>query len=83
MIENTGYLFCSNSARASFAGVSCLQLIFLSPKLMVRRPVADICLYPWLIMSVEFRFYWNSDTSWWSSGFIGRADVCVGTTPHP
>jgi hypothetical protein len=45
VIENIGYLFCSNSAHASFVGVSCLQLIDLSPVLVVRQPVADICLY--------------------------------------
>jgi hypothetical protein len=77
-----GYLFCSNSARASFACVSCMNLILLSPVLLVRRPVADICLYPRLIISVESKFYWSSDIRRCSSNFIGGADVCVGTTPH-
>jgi hypothetical protein len=35
---------CSSSARPSFVGVSCLQLILVSPYFSVRRPVAYICL---------------------------------------
>ncbi|KAG2103771.1 uncharacterized protein F5147DRAFT_275511 [Suillus discolor] len=31
----------------------------------------------------ESKFLWNSDTSWCSSDFIGCANVCAGTTPHP
>jgi hypothetical protein len=55
--ENVGMFFCSSSARSSFASVSCLQLSYISPELEVRRPVADICLYPRLINFVEFKFY--------------------------
>jgi hypothetical protein len=74
---------CSNSARASFAGVSCLELISLAPAFLVRWPVTDICLYTRLIISVDFEFYWSYHIWWCSHGFIVRADVCVGTTPHP
>ena len=64
VIENVVIFSCSNSARASFAGVSCLELASLSPAILVRWPVADICLYQRLIISVELKFYWNFDT-WW------------------
>jgi hypothetical protein len=82
-IENGVVFFCSNSGRASFAGVSCLQLTYLSPVLSVRRPVDVICLYSRSIISVEFILYWTSDTLWCCQYCLGRADVCVGTTPHP
>jgi len=36
--------FCSSSAHASFVCVSCLQLIYISPAFVVRRPATDICL---------------------------------------
>jgi hypothetical protein len=62
VIDNVVIFFCSNSVRASFAGVSCFQLVFLTPSLLVRWPVADICLYPWLIISVDFEFYRSSGT---------------------
>jgi hypothetical protein len=83
VIENVILFCCSNSARVSFVGVSCLQLSFLSPAVAVRQSIADICLNPQLIISLDFKFYWSSDTWWKSSDFIGRADVCVGTTPDP
>jgi hypothetical protein len=41
---NVVVVFCSSSARASFVGVSCLQLGYLSPAVEVRQPVADIFL---------------------------------------
>jgi uncharacterized MnhB-related membrane protein len=82
VIENV-VIFSWNSARTSFAGVSCFELIGQSPAFWVRWPVADICLYQRLIISVELKFYWSFDTWKRSSAFIGRADVRVGTTPHP
>jgi hypothetical protein len=63
VIENMVIFSCSNSARASFAGVSCFELIGLSPSLSVRWPVADIFLYQRLIISVEFKFLWIFDNS--------------------
>jgi hypothetical protein len=39
---NVAIFCCSSSARASFAGVSCLELVYQSPELVVRRSVAYI-----------------------------------------
>jgi hypothetical protein len=65
-IENVVIFSCSNSARASFAGVSFFELMSLSPAFLVRWPVADICLYQRLIISVEFKYHWNYNTRWYS-----------------
>jgi hypothetical protein len=80
---NVLIFFCSSSVRASFVGVYCLQFGLLSPALVVRRPVANICSQRLLIISVEFRLYRSSDIRWCSSNFIEHAAVCTGTTPHP
>jgi hypothetical protein len=42
---NVVIFFCSNFARASFASVSSLQLINISQELLVRKPVANNCLF--------------------------------------
>ncbi|KAG2109695.1 uncharacterized protein F5147DRAFT_691931 [Suillus discolor] len=44
---------------ASFAGVSCLQLVNISPEVQVRHHVTDISMYPLLIISVELEFCSN------------------------
>jgi hypothetical protein len=60
-----------------------IQFGLLSPALVVRRPVANICSSRLLIISVEFRLYGSSNIRWCSSNFIEHAAVCTGTTPHP
>jgi hypothetical protein len=66
----------------SFVAVSSLQLSGFSPQLLVCQPTTDICNWLILIIStvLDFRDKWGLS---WRSIYPSRADVYIGTTPHP
>jgi hypothetical protein len=79
---NVAIIFCSSSARASFACASGLQFSYISPEISVWLPVIGIYMELLLIISLDFIFHGSSDTQWCFWDFLGRADVCAGATPH-
>jgi len=75
--------FFWSSACASFTAVSCLQLAYLSPALLVCRNVPDLCTWSLLIVVAGLKFHRDCYFQWHSSNSLECAVVCAWTTPHP
>lgn len=51
--------FPEGSACVSFTAVSCLQLAYLSPSLLVCRYIPDLCMWSLFIIVTGFKFHRN------------------------
>ena len=73
----------SHSWYASFLVVSVLDLIQLSPKILVCHLRWLVYIRPFLIIFIGLNFDFRWNLRWYSSNCPSPADVCAGTTPHP
>jgi hypothetical protein len=80
--SNAAILFALK-LRTSFVAVSCLQLGYISRKLLVCQPIADIHLTNPCHVMLGHNFRGISDFSQPPYNCPRRADVCTRTTPYP